>query len=528
MSGNILWKFVITAALIVWCILSFTPLQDRPFEEYIVEQATADTEGFKDLMDRARERVEADEAPTVFIALRDMGLEEEIDYARFFPEINLRDVANRNERNDILLKHLLRSSQSPLALGLDLKGGVGFTLKLDESAVADLSTFEQEEQLKDAISIMGDRLDGLGVAEPIIRPRGTDAIEIQIAGLSTKDNPEVIDSLKKPAKLEFRRVHPSLDPRSTPEDDYPVGYEVLMLEDETRDGEITETPMFIKRIPEATGEIVKEAFASQTPAGGFQINLVMTNEGADVFRSVTERMVGDPLAIVLDGKLYSAPTIQAVLSKNAQITGRFSQRDAIDLANVLNNPLAVELRVDEMYEVGPSLAAGTRDSSVNAALWGASLVVAFMIAYYFVGGLVAVSSALVNITIVLGVLASFGATLTLPGVAALVLTLGMGVDANILIFERLREELRAGKSIKNAAAGALHHRGRQRHHLDHRDDPDLARHWAGQRLRDHPRYRNLRVHLLRSRGHPLHRRFSCPSGGGLADPRPHPAAGAEL
>ncbi len=455
MSGNILWKFVITAALIVWCILSFTPLQDRPFEEYIVEQATADTEGFKDLMDRARERVEADEAPTVFIALRDMGLEEEIDYARFFPEINLRDVANRNERNDILLKHLLRSSQSPLALGLDLKGGVGFTLKLDESAVADLSTFEQEEQLKDAISIMGDRLDGLGVAEPIIRPRGTDAIEIQIAGLSTKDNPEVIDSLKKPAKLEFRRVHPSLDPRSTPEDDYPVGYEVLMLEDETRDGEITETPMFIKRIPEATGEIVKEAFASQTPAGGFQINLVMTNEGADVFRSVTERMVGDPLAIVLDGKLYSAPTIQAVLSKNAQITGRFSQRDAIDLANVLNNPLAVELRVDEMYEVGPSLAAGTRDSSVNAALWGASLVVAFMIAYYFVGGLVAVSSALVNITIVLGVLASFGATLTLPGVAALVLTLGMGVDANILIFERLREELRAGKSIKNAAAGAF-------------------------------------------------------------------------
>jgi SecD/SecF fusion protein len=166
-------------------------------------------------------------------------------------------------------------------------------------------------------------------------------------------------------------------------------------------------------------------------------------------------MVGKPLAIVLDGKLYSAPTVNSVLSRNAQITGGFSQREAFDLANVLNNPLAVELRVDEMYEVGPSMAAGARDSSMNAVKWGALLVVGFMILYYFIGGMVAVLSALVNVVIVLGVLSSLGATLTLPGVAALVLTLGMGVDANILIFERLREELKLGKSIKNAAAGAF-------------------------------------------------------------------------
>lgn len=456
MSGNILWKFLLTAAIIFWCVMSITPLQDRPFEEYILGQVTANKADFADLLQRAEAQVEAAESPTLFIALRDLGVEEAIDFAQFFPQINVADIANQNKRNDILLKHILKTAQSQLRLGLDLKGGVGVTLKIDQSEQDQLNQFEQAEQLKDAIEIMAERLDGMGVAEPVIRARGEDAIEIQLAGLSTKDNPEVIDAVKKPARLEFRRVHPDLEPDTTPKNRYPVGYEVLAEEiEDHRSGEVYERRQFVKLIPEATGEIVDDAFASQTQAGGYQINLVMTSEGADTFRQVTERMVGEPLAIVLDGKLYSAPTIQGVLSRNAQITGSFSQREAIELANVLNNPLAVELRVDEMYEVGPTMAADARESSVSAAKWGAILVVAFMLVYYFLGGLVAVVSAIINVIIVLGVLASLGATLTLPGVAALVLTLGMGVDANILIFERLREELRAGKSIKNATSGAF-------------------------------------------------------------------------
>jgi SecD/SecF fusion protein len=460
MSGNILWKFLLTSLIIFWCVISITPLRDRPFEDYIVAQVTAHEDEFSDLLDKGESRVEAGASPTLFIALRDLGVEDEIDYAKFFPQINVADIANQNKRNDILLKYILQKAQSQLSLGLDLKGGVGVTLKIDETSLAGLNQFEQEEQLKDAIQIMRERLDDMGVAEPVIRAQGDDAIEIQIAGLSTKDNPEVIDAIKKPAKLEFRTIHPDRTPQSLSEKP-PVGYRVLAEERQTRSGESFEVLHFVKMIPEATGEIIEDAFASQTQTGGFQINLVMTGDGANVFRQVTERLApqgnepGKPLAIVLDGKLYSAPTIQAVLSKNAQITGSFSQREAIELANVLNNPLSVELRVDQMYEVGPTMAEGARDSSVNAAKWGAILVVAFMILYYLIGGLVSVTSAIVNIVIVLGVLASLGATLTLPGVAALVLTLGMGVDANILIFERIREELRAGKSIKNATAGAF-------------------------------------------------------------------------
>lgn len=456
MSGNIFWKFLLTAAIVFWCIASITPLQDRPFEEYIVDQATAEVDEFAAVMAKAEARVEAGEAATLFVALRDLGVEDDVDYVKFFPQVNLADVPNQNKRNDILLKHILSSAQSNLRLGLDLKGGVGFTLKIDEAELAKMDSFEKTDQLSKAINIISDRINSIGIAEPVVRAKGDDAIEVQIASVTTKDNPDLTTTISKPAKLEFRRVHPSLTPDTTPVDRSPVGYEVLSEEIEDRKtGEVYERRMFVKLIPEATGEIVEDAFASQTQTGAFQINLVMTSDGAEVFRSVTEKMVGQPLAIVLDGKLYSAPTIQDVLSKNAQITGSYSQREALDLANVLNNPLKVKLRVDEMYEVGPTLAAGTRDSSVNAAKWGAFLVIGFMVVYYLLGGIVAVISSLINVIIVLGVLASLGATLTLPGVAALVLTLGMGVDANILIFERIREELRSGKSIKNATAGAF-------------------------------------------------------------------------
>jgi SecD/SecF fusion protein len=456
MSGNILWKFILSAAIIAWAILNITPLRDRPFDTYIAEQASAHEEEFVGILDRARDRVAEGESPSLLFALRSIGEEDSLDYVRFFPHINVRDIANINRRNDILLRHLLGQSRSNLALGLDLKGGVGFTLKIDEESTDGIDAFEREAQLSKAIEIMSTRLDGFGVAEPVIRPRGDDAIEIQIPGLNTRDDPEIINSLRKPARLEFRRLHPSLRPESTRPTDYPVGYEVLVEErEDARTGDINEVRHFVRQIPEATGEIVARARASQGQTGGFQVNLEMTTAGARVLEEVTRQMVGQPLAIVLDGRLYSAPTVQAVLSSRAQITGRFSQREAIELANVLQNPLAVELRVDEMYEVGPSMASDARESSVKAAQLGAALVIVFMVAFYFLGGIIAVISAIANIVLVLGVLASVGATLTLPGVAALVLTLGMGVDANILILERIREELKAGKRIKNAVSSAF-------------------------------------------------------------------------
>ena len=198
------------------------------------------------MLSRAESRVAAGESKPC-LWLRELGVEEEVDYAVFFQEIVVRDIANRNKRNDVLLKYLLSSAQSQLRFRFDLKGG-GVTMKIDESA-RDLSSYEQAEQLEDAIEIMADRLDGSGVAEPVIRPRGKDAIEIQMPGASTKQNPEIIDVIKKPARLEFRAVHETLDPYTTALKDYPVGYEVGR---------------------EATGEIVEDAFAAQSITGSLK------------------------------------------------------------------------------------------------------------------------------------------------------------------------------------------------------------------------------------------------------------------
>ena len=141
---------------------------------------------------------------------------------------------------------------------------------------------------------------------------------------------------------------------------------------------------------------------------------------------------------------------EEIPSGSAEITGQFSQREALELANVLNNPLDLPLDIKEQYEVGASLATDAIDSGVRAAIIGAVLVAAFMITYYTIGGVIAVGVLAVNITIILGVLASIGATMTLPGIAGIVLTVGMAVDANILIFERMREELHLGKTLKTA------------------------------------------------------------------------------
>lgn len=458
MQKSIFWKFLVSVAVLAWCLASLFPIQDTPFDEYVRKEVSAKTEGFEGILARAQQRVDADEASSLFVALRQLGEIEEIDYAAYFPHINVLDVKNRKKRNGILLNELLKRSHSKLKLGLDLQGGAAFTLKIDDSALEGDSSAKQN--LAQAMNIMSERVNKLGVAEPIVRERGVDSIEIQLPGLSLKENPEAVTALKKPARLEFRLVHRSARPdRDAP----PLGYERLEEErEDSRTGELQYVPYYVKKIPEATGEIVKEAIPSIDPQGGYYISLDFTSAGAERFASMTRKIAEENqqtrsvgmLAIVLDGKLYSAPTVKEEISGGrASISGRFTQREVVDLSNVLNNPLQFELRVDEMSEIGPSLAEDARTSSIKACLLGAGLVVVFMMLYYHLCGAVAILSVAANLLIVLGVLASLGSTMTLPGIAALVVTVGMGVDANILIFERMREELRAGKTILGALQG---------------------------------------------------------------------------
>ncbi|MDO8542989.1 MAG: protein translocase subunit SecD [Opitutaceae bacterium] len=340
---------------------------------------------------------------------------------------------------------------------MDLKGGIAVTLEAVERAGENVDQYARQEKLSKAIDIISARINGLGVAEPIVRPIGENRIEIQLPGVNTKDNPDVIDLVKAPARLDFRIVHPSVTPG--PGVEPPTGYELKTLDYEGRRGETGTEELFVKRIPEMTGEMISNSYARPDMYGKPEVILEFTKEGKVRFAEVTRHIAEGGqqagrlgrLAIVLDGKLYSAPTVrEEINSDSAQITGSFSDREAINLANVLNNPLDVELAVREQYEVGPTLATDAVASAKTAFIFSTALTVGFMIVFYTIGGIVAAIGMGINVLITLGVMASIGATLTMPGIAGIVLTLAMSVDANILIFERMREELKTGKSLGTA------------------------------------------------------------------------------
>lgn len=454
-----LWKIVFSLAIAAWGISELLPLQDAPsFAQFAKDQSSAKSADFSKLVDEATARAKADPkvTPSTFVGLKQIGKDKKIDLSQYFPHVRLEaSLKNVEKRNNILLNELLRLSKAKLQMGLDLAGGVAVTLEVDEKALKPENEDDQKEKITKAIEIIHTRINAFGVAEPIVRAIGSNRIEIQLPGLNTKDNPEVLEAIKKPARLDFRVVHPSMSPGAGI--DTPAGYEVLTLEDEGRNGETFTEDLFVRRIPEMSGDKISRSSARPDLYGKPEVVMNFTKEGRKRFAEVTKAIADGGqqsgrtgrLAIVLDGKLYSAPTVkQEIDSESAQISGgNMSDREAIRLANVLNNPLDLPLIVKEQYEVGPSLAKDAVDSGVRASLIGTAAVAAFMITFYTTGGLVAVATLAINILIILGVMASFGATMTLPGLAGIVLTIGMAVDANILIFERMREELAAGKTL---------------------------------------------------------------------------------
>ncbi len=454
-----LWKLILSSAIVIWAVASLLPLQDQPFPDYAKAQARAKTAEFASLLREAGERRAAGQAPSAYVALSQIAQERKIDLTSYFPHLDLGDVKNVPRKNAILLEHLLKESKGKLQLGLDLKGGVGFTLEVDEVAAANLPEHERKEKLGKAIDIIGTRINGLGVAEPLIRPIGESRIEVQLPGINTRDNPEVVDNVKKPARLDFRVVHPFLSPQSSAPGDIPPGYEILSLEHERATGESMFEEVFVKRIPEATGEIIDQAFARYDQYGKPEIILQFTSEGRARFAEVTRLIAQNNqrsgqlgrLAIVLDGRLYSAPTVREEIdSESAQISGSFTEREAQALANVLNNPLDLPLQVKEQYEVGPTLATDAVASGKLAFIISTALTIGFVLFFYTIGGVIAAIGMAVNVLITLGVMSQIGATLSMPGIAGIVLTLAMSVDSNILIFERMREELKMGKSLPTA------------------------------------------------------------------------------
>ena len=233
----------------------------------------------------------------------------------------------------------------------------------------------------------------------------------------------------------------------------PPGYELLkhILPPENGKPQPPEVVIVSKKAANGLhGDIVTRASMGRGQMGDPEIDFTLTDDAGARFGKVTRDNMGKRLAIILDGELYTAPTINGAIDKNGQITGHFTDKEAQDLASVLQNPLRAPLKIVYSKDVSATLGIDTIHHGIYASIAAVVFVSLFMLAYYWIAGLTANVALITNIIIQLGVMCSIGTTLTLPGIAGVVLTIGMAVDANVLIYERLREEIAKGKSLRGA------------------------------------------------------------------------------
>ena len=326
--------------------------------------------------------------------------------------------------------------------------------KVDTEYSVELTT-EEIERTKDlavaqAVETIRNRLDQFGLAEPSVVRQGPTDIAVQLPGIKTvEDEKAARELISKPANLELMAIDEErADQVYTMSKAQAAEYGNIILED-TNDSNIK---YLVKEIPILNGSQVIDAQVAFDQANQAIINFTLNTAGARIFGDFTAKSIGKRLAVVLDGKVYSAPNIrERIGGGSGQISGGFTTVEAGNVAIALRSgalPAGVELL--EKRSVGPSLGADSIKASTIALVSGFLLVFIFMIVYYGRAGIIANVALVTNIFIIVSVMAMFGATLTLPGMAGIVLTVGMAVDANVIIGERIRELLKSGASIPKA------------------------------------------------------------------------------
>jgi len=331
--------------------------------------------------------------------------------------------------------------EEKIALGLDLQGGMHLVLRVDTEKLPEEA---QKDAVERALEIIRNRIDQFGVREPSIHRQGVDSIIVQLPGIT--DRERALELIGRTAQLTFHLVSDDPDKiREAVSGNMPAGYELKYLKEQA---------LLVNSTPSLTGDTLVDASVKfdQQSFNQPYVALSFNSEGAKIFTRVTGENINRRLAILLDGNIQSAPVIKSrIAGGQAMIQGSFSFDDAGDLAIVLRaGALPAPIIVEEERTVGPLLGKDSVKSGVQAMAVGGAAVLVFMIIYYMLAGLVANIALALNVILVMGALGYFHATLTLPGIAGLILTIGMAVDANVLIYERIREEFKAGKAIRAA------------------------------------------------------------------------------
>ncbi len=308
----------------------------------------------------------------------------------------------------------------------------------------------QEWTVDQALKVIRTRIDQFGVVEPDIRKMKNNRIQVQLPGL--KDAKRAIKIIRRTAHLEFKLVDDEVDIQKAIKGDIPPYDEILYKYTKKPDGTYTKTPIVVRKKVLLTGEYITDASVGFDAYNQPYVALSFNRRGAKIFERITGEYKKKRLAIILDNKVYSAPVIQEkIIGGRASITGRFTVDEAHDLAIVLRaGSLPAPMKILQETSVGPSLGQQSIKQGVRAMAVGAALVFVFMIIYYGVGGVIADLMLVFNLILILGALSCFGATLTLPGIAGLILLVGMAVDANVLIYERIRENLKRGLDVQKS------------------------------------------------------------------------------
>ena len=450
MKRNNLARFLLLLLILGWAWTEMYPLWNQPGK--LIEQfgkATNKDADFDKVLQAANANFDADdknsnEFGTLYETVEASGL---VLTNYNFPKMTFRGQVPDNR---LVLQKLQKQVAGQIQLGLDLRGGSSFLVAIDTNKLENAAA---GGALAQAVEVLRRRVDTIGVAEPDIRPLGANKIMIQLPGLSEADQAKAKKLVTEAAFLEFALVHQNSD-RLIADEITPDGYKKYAYTSKDAQGDKFTRDVLVEIENEygLKGEHITSAYPSRDPLTQSPMILFGFNsEGASAMGRLTQQEnIGKQMAIILDGKLLSAPVLQDRITSNGQITGDFTSEEAATIANALLNPLKAPLTIEEEMSVEPSLGEDSVNSGFNAALYGVIAVALFMLLYYWFSGLVANFALVLNLFILIGVMCYLDAALTLPGIAGIVLTIGMAIDANVLIFERIREELKAGKGTQGA------------------------------------------------------------------------------
>ncbi|MFO1476004.1 MAG: protein translocase subunit SecD [Verrucomicrobiota bacterium] len=448
MNRKHFWRLLIIVGLIAWSFYEMYPPTNQDLVKFFREKAVKRDETFGKIYTRALELQKASPAQAYENLQAAIGTN---DITRYFPFFEAEKEAHPTT---YILNRLQREAAGKIKLGLDLQGGVSILVRLDTNRVDassnQVSQAQNNAMMSEAIEVLRKRVDQFGVAEPVLQPEGNDRIRIQLPGLSHAQMDQAIKTISKIAYLEFKLVHPESREILANNLPIPPGYQVLSSQRTGPNGEkITDTVVVKKRADMVGG--IERAGLSRDNIGRPEILFNLDSKSADIFAKLTTANVGHQLAVILDGELQTAPNINSpITGGSGVIEGNYTDEEAQTLRNVLENPLKTPVKIDSSSEVDPTLGKDSIRSGIKASIIGVLLVAGFMLVYYMLAGLVADFALILNIIILVGVMCSVGTTFTLPGIAGVVLTIGMAVDANVLIFERIREESGKGKSLRGA------------------------------------------------------------------------------